>query len=232
MNNPHILVVDDDPTMITLCRAVLQRQGWTMTSAANRKEAENSLKEGRFDLVVLDLNLPDGDGLDLGRALHRLALPFLLMTARSEPDERLAGFETGAADYLVKPFHPNELSHRVQRILERLPAPTYNGVLPRIGPWLFHSDRQLLIGKEGHQITLTQGEYGLLTVLLEAEGRVVPREQLARAVARNEEAGHYRTVDVLVSRLRKKMESDPTHPALIVTVVGAGYRLVTDPEFS
>lgn len=227
MNDTRILVVDDDATMLCLCRAVIQREGWRVECAADGNAAEKAISARSFDLVVLDLNLPDGDGLDIGRRLQKQGLPFLLMTARSHPSERLAGFEIGAADYLTKPFYPSELIHRIKRVLTRAepsPVPAAAGRY-RFGQWHFDPDRRRLTDAAGYRVELTPGEFKLLALLVKAGGRVVDREQLFQAVARGEGSGHYRTVDVLISRLRKKLEGDSRNPALIVTVTGIGYHI-------
>ncbi|ADH86311.1 response regulator transcription factor [Desulfurivibrio alkaliphilus] len=230
MSKPQILVVDDDLTMLSLCRSVIERQGWSVDCARNKQQAEEMVGERQFDLVVLDLNLPDGDGLDIGRRLQQQGVSFLLMTARSDPQERLTGFEIGAADYLVKPFHPNELIYRIKRALPqpaeaRPSTPDNPDALYRLGPWQVDLDRHLLINIDGRREELTLGESKLLAMLIDARGRVVSRERILQAVARSEGEGHYRTVDVLVSRLRKKIEEDPRKPALIFTAFGMGYRL-------
>lgn len=230
MQETRILVVDDDTAMLTLCRAVLSRRNWEVECASDSRTAVKAIDRHRFDLVVLDRNLPDGDGLDIGRRLHEKNIPFLLMTAYSQPRERLVGFEIGAADYLTKPFYPDELVHRICRVLGR----ENRGAPPRhpgyeIGSWWFSpTDCFLLHRQNNRRIDLTWGECRLLATLAGGGGRVINREQLLYAVARGEGPGHHRSVDVLVSRLRKKMAAtsgradDP-----ITTVSGAGYRLAT-----
>ncbi|ADH85738.1 response regulator transcription factor [Desulfurivibrio alkaliphilus] len=223
----HILVIDDDPSLLYLCATVLLKEGYQVDYASNQAEAMQALEQNKYDLVILDLNLPDGDGLEIGQRLQQQSIPFLVMTIRSQPAERLLGFESGAADYLIKPFLPHELTHRVRRVLPRLEEPSrfreYTSV--PLGRWHFDLKRQVLVAEDGRVTKLTGGEFKLLAALATADGRVISREQLSILVARETGGGHQRTVDVLVSRLRKKIEDNPRQPGIILTVTGAGYRL-------
>ncbi|MDF1614810.1 response regulator transcription factor [Desulfurivibrio dismutans] len=223
----RILVIDDDPSLLYLCATVLLKEGYQVDYAANQAEALPALEQNEYSLVVLDLNLPDGDGLEIGRRLQQRQTPFLVMTVRSQPAERLLGFESGAADYLIKPFLPHELTHRVRRILpswEEQARQQNNSRVP-LGRWQFDLKRQALVAEDGQMTRLTGGEFKLLAALITADGRVISRDRLSTVVAREEGGGHFRTVDVLVSRLRKKIEDNPRQPEIILTITGAGYRL-------
>lgn len=232
MKRTRILVIDDDDALRYLCGVILLKQGYQVEFAAAKQEAEEIIRENTFELVVLDLNLPDGNGLELGKILLAAGIPFLVMTSRGQPDERCLGFEAGAADYLIKPFHPEELLHRVQRILSRKGWGEQAGPVRRwrLGEWMFDFDRQGMESiTDGRLLELTRGEYRLLAALAEAGGRVVSRDRLINVVAREEGEGHYRTVDVLVSRLRRKLDDNPRRPTILLTVVGSGYRLAAEP---
>lgn len=229
MSDAHILIVEDEAAVRYLCETLLRKEGYEVALADCAAAAREALARERFDLLVLDLCLPDGDGLELAREVHgRLTLPILMMTARSRPEERLVGFEAGAVDYLVKPFHPGELVFRVRHALrpgQHLPAEQtcwqFNG-------HVFDPEARTL-ELEGHDpVSLTRGEADLLAMLLRARGRAVSRDTLLTAVARDE-GGHSRTVDVLISRLRRKLGDNSRRPSQIVTLPGVGYRLAQAP---
>lgn len=221
----HLLVVDDDSRIRSLLHKFLTTNGYRVTTASSASEARLKLDSLSFDLLVLDVMMPGENGLDLARAVRaRSAVPILMLTARSEAEDRIAGLETGADDYLVKPFNPRELLLRVGGILRRA-GPATPGSAPevRFGPFAFHRGRGEL--KRGDEVVrLTDRERDLLAALAERPGQTVPRA----AIAGDDAAPGDRAVDVVVTRLRRKIEADPTNPILLQTVRGLGYRLLAD----
>ncbi|GLK78700.1 response regulator [Methylopila turkensis] len=222
----HLLVVDDDARIRTLLHRFLSGKGYRVTVASDAAEARQKLDALAFDLLVLDVMMPGENGLDLARAIRaRSSVPILMLTARSDAEDRIAGLETGADDYLPKPFDPRELLLRVGGILRRAGASGASASAPevRFGGYAFHRGRGEL--KRGDEvIRLTDRERDLLAALAERPGQTVPRS----ALAGDDAAPGDRAVDVVVTRLRRKIEVDPTAPILLQTVRGFGYRLLTD----
>ena len=222
----HLLVVDDDGRIRALLQKFLSQNGYRVTTAASAAEARQRLDQLAFDLLVLDVMMPGESGLDLARAVRaRSSVPILMLTARSETDDRIAGLETGADDYLSKPFNPRELLLRITSILRRASGPGGGGSEPevRFGPFAFHRGRAEL--KRGDEvIRLTDRERDLLAALAERPGQTIPRS----AIAGDDAAPGDRAVDVVVTRLRRKIEADPANPILLQTVRGMGYRLLAD----
>ena len=222
---PHILVVDDDRRLRELLARFLGERGYRVTSAADAGEATLKLGTLAFDLIVLDVMMPRENGFDFARRLREEdAVPILMLTARSDTVDRIRGLEIGADDYLTKPFEPRELLLRISNILRRrIAPPTPEPAAPgpvRFGDFLYRPDRgELRRGEEG--VRLTERERDILTILAAERGETVPRERLS-------EAGHERTVDVQINRLRRKIEQDPANPLHLQTVRGVGYRLVVE----
>jgi two-component system phosphate regulon response regulator OmpR len=227
MNEPvaHVLVVDDDLRLREVLRKYLVRNGFMVTTAEDAADARAKLKSLSFDLIVLDVMMPGESGLELTDSLRREnPVPILLLTARGEPDDRIAGLEAGADDYMSKPFEPRELVLRMNSILRRVPKPADPAPEVRLGAWLFVPDRDEL--RNGDEIVrLTSTEAGLLRILSAQPGTILSREELAERVG---VAGNARTVDVQVSRLRSKIEPDPKLPRYLHTVRGEGYVLRPD----
>lgn len=222
---PHLLVVDDDSRIRSLLSRFLSENGYRVTTAASASEARGRLEGLAFDLLVLDVMMPGESGIDLAKSLRtQSSVPILMLTARSDPQDRIAGLEVGADDYLGKPFEPRELLLRVGSILKRaLPAPQKAIEEVRFGDFLFHLERGEL-SRTGEPVRITERERDMLRVLAEAPGDVVPRLALAGNGTASE-----RAVDVQVNRLRRKIERDPTNPIHVQTVRGIGYRLVVTP---
>jgi two-component system phosphate regulon response regulator OmpR len=222
----HLLVVDDDPRLRDLLRRFLEREGFRVTAAGDAAEARHMLKLMHFDLIVLDVMMPGESGLDLTEAVRRERdVPVVLLTARGAPEDRIAGFERGADDYLAKPFEPRELALRIRNILRRLAAPAGQVAQAgpvRLGEATFDPSRGLLT-KEGEPIRLTSGEAALLGALAARAGETLTREDLAAALGQGD-AGE-RAIDVQVTRLRRKIEADPREPSFLQTVRGRGYVL-------
>ena len=227
MPEAHVLVVDDDARLRALLSRYLAEQGFRVTSAADAADARDKLRAIQPDLLVLDVMMPGETGLDLTAALHRERkdLPVLLLTARGAPEDRIAGFESGADDYLGKPFEPYELVLRLRAMLRRtapLPPPEPTGPL-HLGPLLFDVERAELQNGHGAVVHLTGGESALLQALGRKPGEVLSRETIVETL-QMDEAGE-RAIDVQVTRLRRKIEADPREPRFLHTVRGRGYVL-------
>jgi two-component system, OmpR family, phosphate regulon response regulator OmpR len=220
----HILVVDDDDRLRALLSRYLAEQGFRVTVAEDAQVARDKLRFLHPDAVVLDVTMPGESGLQLTEGLRagRSTVPILLLTARGAPEDRIRGFESGADDYLGKPFEPRELVLRLRAMLRRTgPAPEPAGPV-RLGPLEFDPARMLLSGPDG-PMHLTGGEAQLLAALARRPGETLSREEIAEAL-RMDDAGE-RAIDVQVTRLRRKIESDPREPRFLHTVRGRGYAL-------
>ena len=227
-DDAHILVVDDDARLRGLLSRYLAGEGFRVTTADNAADARAKLRAVNPDLMVLDVMMPGESGLDLTDSLRREQgheLPVLMLTARGAPEDRIAGFEAGADDYLGKPFDPRELVLRIRAMLRRAPPPPPPG--PPAGPVLlgelvFDRDRAELRNADG-PLRLTGGEAALLSALAAKPNEVLSREEIAAALGMDD-AGE-RAIDVQVTRLRRKVEADPREPRFVHTVRGRGYVL-------
>ncbi|UPG72453.1 response regulator [Roseomonas gilardii subsp. gilardii] len=224
---PHLLVVDDDPRLRSLLQRFLAEQGFRVSVAGDAAAARQALGAMAFDLLVLDVMMPGETGLELVESLRRdgQEVPVLMLTAAGSPDDRVAGFEHGADDYLAKPFDPRELVQRAKAILRRVavPAPAAHSLVPvQLGSRWFDPERGELRGADG-VLRLTGGEAALLTALAGRAGEVLSREEIAEALG-TPDAGE-RAVDVQVTRLRRKIEPDPREPRFLQTVRHRGYVL-------
>jgi two-component system phosphate regulon response regulator OmpR len=222
---PHVLVVDDDRRLRELLARYLTDQGFRVTTAASAAEARARAQSVVFDAMVLDVMMPGENGFDYARSVRETSrVPILMLTARSNPNDRVMGLEIGADDYLPKPFEPRELTLRLNNIIQR-------GLRPRapaaetvtFGPFAFRIDRGEL-RRDDELIRITDREREILTILAMAGGGNVEREQLAGSGG----AAMERTVDVQINRLRRKTEVDPANPLFLQTVRGVGYRLAVD----
>jgi DNA-binding response OmpR family regulator len=233
---PAILVVDDDIKIVHLVRLYLERAGYRVLEAHDGSTALVAFALETPDLVVLDVMLPEVDGLAVLRAVRRTdSTPVIMLSARGLTDDRIAGLAAGADDYLPKPFSPAELVLRVQRILQRSSAAA--GSTPHVDQRTIRHG-ELVVDRERHEvhvagrpITLTSVEFRLLSALLEADGRVLSRGQLLDAVYGVDEAEiHDRTIDVHIRRLRDKLGDDPDRPRYVATVRGVGYRATSSMD--
>lgn len=227
MDDAHILVVDDDKRLRELLRKYLSDNGYLVATAADAAEARSRMAGLSFDLIVLDVMMPGEDGMQLTRSLRAEGnrVPILLLTARGEVDDRITGLEAGADDYLSKPFEPRELLLRLGSILRRAPRdePKPSSDL-RLGAYVWDMERSEL--RQGDQpVHLTQAERDLLAILADSVGQGVSRDDLAN---RTGNSANPRTIDVQVTRLRKKIEDDPKLPRFLQTVRGMGYMLRPD----
>ena len=225
----HLLVVDDDDRIRELLKEYLARHGFRVTTAADAARARKLLHTLDFDLAVFDVMMPGEDGLSLSRWVRsRGATPVLILTARGEPQDRIAGLSTGADDYLQKPFEPQELLLRIEAILRRAQsAPSTPRATVGLGRFTFDLDRSELLDGEA-LIKLTEGEAWLLKRLAQAPHMAIDRYELIRTEDGEDRDASARAVDVQITRLRRKIEQDPKTPRYLQTVRGVGYRLAPD----
>ncbi|QRM54996.1 response regulator [Sinorhizobium sp. BG8] len=230
---PHLLVVDDDLEIRRLLGKYLDGQGFRVTLAADRRECEARLKEHRIDLVVLDVMLPDGSGLDICRWLRneRSDIGVILLTALKEDVDRIIGLELGADDYLGKPFNPRELAARIKAVLRRGRAePEKTGPeIYRFSGFSVDTQTRVVLDPDGSEIDLTGGEFELLIAFLERPGRVLSRDSLLDLTQGRSAEPFDRSIDVLVSRLRRKL-GDGGVFRLFKTVRNGGYQFSAPVE--
>lgn len=223
MSGKRVLVVDDDVRTVELVKLYLSRDGYQVVTAYDGVEALRLAREARPDLVVLDLMLPDIYGLEVCRILRRESdVPIIMLTARTTDQDKLTGLDAGADDYVTKPFSPGELAARVRAVLRRLPG-------EHVALQIQHDDLTLDLEKQeawlrDKPLSLTNVEFKLLGVLARNAGRVFTRAELIERAMGYDFDGFDRTIDVHVLNLRRKIESDPSHPKYIKTVYGVGYR--------
>ncbi len=226
---PTILVVDDAPDIRRLTSDYLTHAGFRVLTAGTAESALRSVRTERPDLLILDLGLPDGDGLDVARAVRRTSdLPIIMLTARAEEADTLVGLELGADDYVTKPFSPRELVARVRAVLRRADARRTPDDLIRVGDLELDLGR-MLVTVAGGRVDLTPTEFQLLAAMARQPGRVFTRAQLLDAVHGVAFESYERAIDAHVKNIRRKLEPDPHAPRYIVTVFGVGYRLADDP---
>ena len=228
---PHLLIVDDDERIRELLRKFLMRHGFLVSAARDAAHARRVLAGLEFDLIVMDVMMPGEDGVSLTRDLRAtLATPILLLTAKGETSDRIAGLEAGADDYLAKPFEPRELLLRINAILRRMPEPEPDAVLPKIlnlGAARYDIERsELLRGEE--LIRLTATETQLMRIFTDNLRQPVSRAKLVEDLGRDKGQAQERAVDVQITRLRRKIETDPKQPRYLQTVRGEGYMLSPD----
>lgn len=225
----NILVVDDDDRLRDLLRRYLSEHGFVVTTAANALDACEKMQSLAFDLLVLDIMMPGESGLELAARLRReqeASPPILLLTAMSEPDDRINGLEAGADDYLSKPFEPRELVLRIRAILRRAPQQDTAAAQDVVGFGAYRFDlHKQRLTRDDEAVHLTTQEQEILSLLARNAGRPVSRDELAQAGG---VTGNERSVDVQINRLRKKIEESAGKPAYIVTARGSGYVLQVD----
>jgi two-component system phosphate regulon response regulator OmpR len=223
-NAPHLLIVDDDRRIRDLLSRFLSGEGYRVTTAETAADARAKLKSLSFDLLILDVMMPGESGFDFAKSMRAAAndVPILMLTARDAAESRIKGLEIGADDYMSKPFEPRELSLRIANILKRAqPAAAAPAEQVGFGPFVYHLARGEL--RKGDEIIkLTDREREMLRILSATPGETVTR----MALAGNGESASERAVDVLVNRLRRKIERNPANPLYVQTVRGLGYRLV------
>lgn len=226
---PHILVVDDHREIRDLVSRALAREGYRVSTAIDGRAMRKALADSRIDLILLDLMLPGEDGLSLCRSLRaELNIPVIMLTAKGDEVDRVIGLEMGADDYMAKPFGSRELIARIKAVLRRTgDAPAIGSKNPpklyRFENWALDTGARELLRKDGVAVPLSTGEYDLLITLVERPQRVLNREQLLDLARGRGATAFDRSIDTQVSRLRKKLERDPSDPKIIKTVWGGGY---------
>jgi two-component system OmpR family response regulator len=232
--NKRILVVDDDPELRELLRAYLGGNGFEVGTAEDGAAMRRSIAAAMPDLVILDLMLPGEDGLALCRELRASSsLPILMLTARGEDTDRIVGLEMGADDYLPKPFNPRELLARIRSILRRAGENAARELPARalaFAGWTLDLGARHLVDSDGVVVPVSNGEFKLLRAFAENPFRVLSRDQLMDVLAGRELGPFDRSIDVMVSRLRRRLNDDAREPALIKTVRNEGYMLAADVE--
>lgn len=228
----HLLIVDDDPDICTFISDFFEKNGFKVSISTNGKNLQEILDYNTIDLVVLDLVLPDEDGLVLCRNLRsRSSIPVIILSARGGEMDRIIGLEMGADDYLPKPFHPRELLARVKSVLRRSRTPpddveeSEQNTFYRFAGWTLEVPARQLHSPRGEKISLSGGEFSLLKIFLDHPNRVLPREKLlvySLGLGRGIEPFD-RTIDMQVSRLRRRLQDNPKRPNLIKTVRSVGY---------
>jgi two-component system alkaline phosphatase synthesis response regulator PhoP len=219
-----ILVVDDERQIAQIARDYLEHAGYSVITAGEGIEAIALARERHPDLVVLDLGLPRLDGLEVAKRLRReSSVPIIMLTARVEESDRLAGLELGADDYITKPFSPRELVARVRAVLRRVePGSGSDGVLSRAD--LVIDAARMKVTRAGTPIELTATEIQLLAALARQPGRILTRAQLLDAARGTQEESFERAIDTHIKNLRRKLEADPRNPRYLLTVYGLGYK--------
>lgn len=219
-----LIVVEDDPLVRDLVCHVLAKAGHGVRAATDGAGLRHQLAARRADLVVLDLGLPDGDGLSLARELRADAAAqtgIIVLSALAEPMDRIAGLEVGADDYLAKPFEPKELLARIEAVLRRRRPEAPSAA--RLGPWRVEPAQGHAVHEDGRSLRLSPSEVALILAFVHNPGRVLSREELLDLAPGREDLPFDRSIDHRIARLRKKLEADPRHPALIRSVRGRGY---------
>lgn len=229
-----ILVLEDDSDLRSVLRDFLAMMGYQIHEAADIASFQKISSQQSVDLMLLDLNLPDGDGLDVLRHVSRSCdTPVFVVSGRCDDHSRLQALEAGANDYIVKPFNARELELRIRNFLKRHPRQAShhsNGVIPplTLGGWTLWPNQFRLSHQSGRSITVTRSERDLLSELIRANGDLCSRRQLAKAMSSPMETTSEETVTVLIYRLRKKLQHDSEPGSCIETVAGAGYRIRTN----
>ncbi len=221
----RILTVEDDERIRTAVKLALEDEGWDVDEAGSGEDALDRFRQRPTDVVLIDIMLPGIDGFELCRSIRRNSdVPIVMVTARADTHDVVAGLEAGADDYLTKPFAPKELSARIRALLRRIRTTDHGGSGLVLGDLEINPD-QGLVRRDGIEIHLTKTEFRLLVELASIPGKVFSREDLLERVWGYGYFGDGRLVDVHIRRLRTKIEPDPAHPRRVVTVRGMGYKL-------
>ena len=227
----HLLIVDDDERIRGLLQKFLIRHGFLVSAARDAAHADRILSGLDFDLIVLDVMMPGEDGVSFCKRLRaERDVPILLLTAKSDTSDRIAGLEAGADDYLAKPFEPKELLLRINSILRRVPPSEPVDVKPKVlslGPLRYDVEKGTL-WQGDNPVRLTATESQLMRIFSAAPGEAMSRTKLVEELGRDGGQAQERAVDVQITRLRRKLEADPKQPRYLQTVRGAGYMLATD----
>lgn len=222
----HVLVIDDDERLRDLLKRYLIKQGYSVSTAESAEAARRLLQSFDFDLLIVDVMMPGEDGMSFVRGIRpQNKVPIMMLTAKSELDDRLEGLESGVDDFLPKPFEPRELILRIEAILRRANQSTDKGGINVFGEYHFDQATQKL-AKGEEKIELTRNERDVLGILIEHMNETVSREAISEVLG---DETNVRNVDVTITRMRKKLEIDPKNPQYIQTVRGKGYKLRSNP---
>jgi two-component system phosphate regulon response regulator OmpR len=220
----HILIIDDDEKIRDLLKQYLKNNNFFVSTAINASDAEEKLKIIKFDLAIIDIMMPGKDGLQLTKEIReKIDLPIILLTAKGEPEDRVRGLELGAEDYLPKPFEPKELLLRIKNIIKRIRKNKYAITSIKIGKTNINM-KKMEIQKDKKVIKINASEKTLLENMIGSAGKIFSREEISKITNLTQE----RSIDVLVTRLRQKIEPDPKNPKYLQTVRGTGYVLWLD----
>lgn len=226
--NDLVLVVDDEPKIVKLARDYLEKSGYQVISSGDGREALIKFRQEQPSLVVLDLNLPGMDGLDVCRAIRKESdVPIIMLTARADETDQLIGLELGADDYISKPFSPRALVARVRAVMRRAGGSLTQGHLIRIGD-LEIDKKGYDVTHKGKQIQLSRTEFNLLVLLADAAGQAFTRNQILNQLHGISYDGYDRSIDAHIKNLRRKIEDDPADPRYILTVYGVGYKFADE----
>ena len=220
------MVIDDDTRLRALLQRYLQENGFAVSSAKDAENARMFLSQYLFDLLIVDVMMPGETGLEFLQNLRKTSqIPAIVLTAMGETEDRISGLESGADDYLAKPFEPKELVLRINNILRRIPSKNDKSHLLKLGDFIFDLKTNELKNKLGEALHITPLEQTLLSILGKKNGQIFSRERLAELLETGENS---RSIDVQITRLRKKIEKDSKNPRYLQTVRGKGYMLLTD----
>ena len=223
----HILVVDDDKRLRSLLQRFLRDGGFYVSTAKDAEEARGQLKSYKFDLLIVVIMMPNDSGLEFLSGLRQeSSVPVIMLTAMGETADRIAGLERGADDYLPKPFEPQELVLRIKSILRRAPVENKENIEKlNLGLCVYDMSKKELVGKQGQVIHITPLEQSMLSILGQKSGQIFTREKLAEILGAGQSP---RSIDVQITRLRKKIEKDSKNPRYLQTVRGKGYMLLPE----
>jgi DNA-binding response OmpR family regulator len=225
-----ILVVDDETQIVKVLKAYLEQVGYQVVTAVDGKSALAVFQREKPDFMVLDLNLPGLDGLEVCRTVRRQSnIPILMLTARAEEADKLIGLELGADDYVVKPFSPREVVARVRTIFRRASGEVPQAEIVRVGGLQIDLDQHSVTVSE-HPVELTPTEFDILVVLARQPKRVFTRLQIMEQAQGSAFEGYERTIDAHIKNIRFKIEPDPKNPTFIQTVFGVGYKIEVKPD--
>ena len=229
---PHVLLVDDERDILDPLAAYVSKNGFRVSKAADARAARDILAAHAVDIALIDIMMPGEDGLALTGFIRATSkVPVILLTAKGEETDRIVGLELGADDYVTKPFSPRELVARIKAVLrrtadDRVKAPEADAYA--FGDWVLRTGERELVDRDGRAVPLSTGEYNLLLALVTHPKRVLTRDQLLDLSQHRDLGAFERSIDNHVSRLRKKIEADPSDPRLIKTVWGGGYTLAAE----
>lgn len=231
MSNKKILYVDDDQRLCRLIRRYMERAGFLLSCAANGEAMHQLLETERFDLILLDIMLPDKDGLSLAREVRNTSsIPIIFLTARADVDDKVNGFETGADDYVTKPFEEKELLMRIQSVLRRSQPASGNQKhkeKAHFAGWTLNYINQTLLSPSRQNVDITSCEFQMLSALVNHPDEAISRIEILKIISGREWSPLDRSADMAISKLRKKIENNPKKPVLIRTIRNKGYQLTT-----